>query len=322
MLHRFRDPPKQPYGNSAEGLRRDLEWLRDEGFRFAPLEEVMAVLASGRPVPARTVVFTVDDGYLDFAEVAAPVFAEFGCPVTVFVISAFLDGDLWPWWDRLIWAFAATSQSEMSVATSGGPLALHWKPSGSEGAALAVVERLKLLENEERLAALDTIMRALEVDPPREPPEWARPMTWSQARELSRQDVTIGPHTVTHPILSRVGGEQLRREVAASWERVRAECPNAVPIFAYPNGDRGSFGAREAEALHQAGLVAAVAGWPGHASVSDFRGRPPANGYAIPRLYYDEIPGWLPQLVSGLEVVKERIRSVARGRRVRAGATP
>ena len=306
MFHRFHDPVRSPWGHSPELLRQNLSWLHGEGFRFGSLGEVAEQLATGQPVPPRTVVFTVDDGYRDFADIAAPVFAEFDCPVTVFLVTGFLDGREWLWWDQVAWALWTSALRTVGLTTSERRLEVRWEGrKDMESARGPLVEALKWLPDAERRAAINRLAADLEVTLPAAPPEWAEPMTWDQARALGEQGVSFGPHTVSHPILSRLGPEELRAEVRVSWERVRTECPTAVPVFCYPNGDAGSFGEREIVALRDAGLRGAVTSVPGHAA-------PAAAGsdgaWRLSRLPYDDIPGWLPQLVSGFEMLKSDLR--------------
>ena len=83
-LHRFRDLEVGNAGHDPQLLRNNLSWLRANNCSLLSLTELLDRLAEGAPLK-RGVAFTVDDGYADFARVAAPIFAEVdGCPVTVF----------------------------------------------------------------------------------------------------------------------------------------------------------------------------------------------------------------------------------------------
>jgi peptidoglycan/xylan/chitin deacetylase (PgdA/CDA1 family) len=112
-------------------------------------------------------------------------------------------------------------------------------------------------------------------------------MRWDDVRRAGREGATFGPHTVTHPILSRVDDRRLETEIAESWKRVRAETDAALPVFCYPNGDRDSFGVREEAAVARHGFTLALSAIPGSATRGDFA---PASSarfrirrYACPR---------------------------------------
>src|SRR4051812_41525240 len=83
MLHRFAVPDLGLPGHDPEALRRNLAYLRKARYNLISLEEMFRRLHLGEPVK-RAVAFTIDDGYFDHAEIAAPIFAEFDCPVTFF----------------------------------------------------------------------------------------------------------------------------------------------------------------------------------------------------------------------------------------------
>ncbi len=82
------------YHSIAEGLTpieippllfaRQMEWLA-ENARVAPLADVVEALVARRPLPARTVVLTFDDGFADFFSAAAPVLQQHNFPATVFL---------------------------------------------------------------------------------------------------------------------------------------------------------------------------------------------------------------------------------------------
>src|ERR1700722_6235165 len=83
-LHRFRDVEIGNPGHDPQLLRDNLSWLRANNCSLLSLTELLDRLAEGAPLK-RVVAFTVDDGYAEFARIAAPIFAEFDCPVTVFL---------------------------------------------------------------------------------------------------------------------------------------------------------------------------------------------------------------------------------------------
>ncbi|MEO8195040.1 MAG: hypothetical protein ABI681_14400, partial [Gemmatimonadales bacterium] len=108
MMHRFRSPEMGVEGHDPMTLRSILRMLRKRRYELVSLATLLGDVATARPRTRPAVVFTIDDGYLDQASVAAPAFAEFDCPVTTFVTTGFLDGALWFWWDRIEYVFDNT----------------------------------------------------------------------------------------------------------------------------------------------------------------------------------------------------------------------
>ena len=69
-------------------FRSQLRYLKLAGFQVLSLAEANACLFEGRPLPTRSVVITVDDGYDDFREHAWPALQEHGFPATVYLVSS------------------------------------------------------------------------------------------------------------------------------------------------------------------------------------------------------------------------------------------
>ena len=70
----------------ARRFARQLRWLKRR-YNVITLGEYVAYRSSNRLPPPRTLVITIDDGYLDTATVAGPLLEELGLRATVFLVS-------------------------------------------------------------------------------------------------------------------------------------------------------------------------------------------------------------------------------------------
>ena len=304
-LHRFAAYGRP--GHDPESLARNLEWLRRRRYHVVSLMDLITRVRREDRNPRGTVVFTVDDGYADFAEVAAPVFARYDCPVTVFLITGFLDGGLWLWWDRVRYALDHTPHRSLAFPLPERTIQYSWNdPASLLRTCRDLINRLKVLPNEEREAAHREIEARLEVELPRSPPAEFGPMTWDQVRALSGNGVSFGPHTVTHPILARTTDEQSRQEIQGSWQRLKEQVPDPVPVFCWPNGDPTSFGPREVRYAAQAGMLAGLS--TVQAPLTRRQWESNGGAFAVPRYAYPQQADDFAQVVSGLE----RLKAIAR----------
>jgi len=80
-------------------------------------------------------------------------------------------------------------------------------------------------------------------------------ITWDQARELVRDGFEMGAHTLSHPDLTVVGAERLKREVGQSKKVLEEELGIMVQFFCYPAGRHND---AVVTATSQAGYVGAV----------------------------------------------------------------
>ncbi len=301
MLHRFHDPDTGSEGHDPEALRRDLAYLRQAGYELLGVREAFRRLAGDGPPRGAAVVFTLDDGYEDQARVAAPVFAEFDCPATVFLTTGFLDGQSWQWWDRIEYVFRYTRRRQVQLALNGEQLDYCWSGAPERLRAQAdFTAHCKRIGDAERQTAIARLAAAVDVDLPRAkaPAEYA-PMSWEDVRRCEERGMEFGPHTVSHPILSRLSATEAEWEITESWSRVRTEARAPVAVMAYPNGGPGDFGPREVAILKRQGFAGALAGVPEDATPDAF-GCAPDSHFRVPRFgYYGDLRH-LVQCVSGL----------------------
>jgi peptidoglycan/xylan/chitin deacetylase (PgdA/CDA1 family) len=69
---------------------RQMGLLHALGWTVLDLDQALAGLRGERPLPARSVVLTFDDGYDNFADFALPVLVRHGFTATVYAISGWL----------------------------------------------------------------------------------------------------------------------------------------------------------------------------------------------------------------------------------------
>jgi peptidoglycan/xylan/chitin deacetylase (PgdA/CDA1 family) len=302
-MHRFAPVPSDSDKMSVQALRSELEYLRKQQYAFVSLASIVDGLTKQRLPPPNAVAFTVDDGYADFRDLAAPVFASFDCPVTVFATTGPIDRTMWFWWDRIENAFDTARVHRLEIPVRGEVIGYRWESRAERRAAgVDFMERMKLLTAPERLDAIDRLCAALDVDTSVPRPAAYETMTWEDFRRLSATGlVDVGPHTVTHPILSRLPADQIVWEIRESWRRLRAECPNAVPIFCYPNGTPADYTPETMAAVRMAGLAAAVTTRPGHIGRISVD---PDERYRLPRFACPNDVPHLAQVVNGLEHAK------------------
>jgi len=62
-------------------------------------------------------------------------------------------------------------------------------------------------------------------------------MSWDELREHADRGVRIGSHAVSHPHLTRLSDDELRRELEDSKAEIEAELGRRCPELAYPYGE-------------------------------------------------------------------------------------
>jgi peptidoglycan/xylan/chitin deacetylase (PgdA/CDA1 family) len=290
-------------GIDPAALRRNLAYLRKTRYNIMSLEDLFIRIQEGTPL-RRAIVFTIDDGYFDQAEIASPILAEFDCPLTCFVTSGFLDGTTWFWWDRLMYIFEETKKPELTGRVGDDPFQYRWdSEEGLRKAWWDLNVRCQNASEENRLRCIDELSQSAEVELPVVAPARFAAMSWDTARRLESRGVSFGPHTVTHPVLSTTSAGQAEWEITESWQRLRSEVSEAVPLFCYPNGRSQDVGERETTTVRRLGLWGGLMAHPGHIDLTTLRDSEPAR-FRIPRFGFGNDLTQVLQSLSGLESLR------------------
>ena len=137
--------------------------------------------------------------------------------------------------DRVRYHFAHTRNPSVRVTDDQGEV--HLFRTSENGAAQGLKALLKRVPGSTRSKILSELEGG---DAPAEAissrAEY-RPCTWDQVREMADAGISIGAHTVTHPILSRIETEEeTYREIVESKVCLERQIQKDVDLFAYPNG--------------------------------------------------------------------------------------
>ncbi|MFV8165920.1 polysaccharide deacetylase family protein [Mycobacterium sp. 134] len=274
-------------------LRLQLEYMRRH-FTVLPLDEALERMRDGT-LPDRAAVLTFDDGTRNLATHAAPVLRELHMPAAVFLTTGPMGSDETLWPDRLWLAFAGTTAGEVDLPDAGLP-GYPLRTAADRGIAYAqAVVRLKDFPDTERVDRLNTLVTRLGQAENTDPGPF-RLLSWDEARALTTDGlVTLYPHSVTHPILSRCSDEKVDHEITDSCAALERETGKAPTIFAYPNGRAQDFDERAKAVLRRNGVRWALSTSYGFADAT-------SDPLALPRISIGGNLSWagFQVLVSGL----------------------
>lgn len=234
--HRVAEPESSPRLNprmisaTPAGFERQMRFLAKK-YRAVSMSDVLAALQQSRPLPPRAVLITFDDAYCDFGEIAWPLLKKHRLPATLFVPTGYPDRpEKSFWWDRLYRAFAQTSETTCVLAPLGD-LPLH-TPETLQQSLRQAQNYIKTLAHAEAMTLVDRICAQLDSKPDTR----KSVLSWPELRQLANEGVTLGAHTVTHPIMTQLSPEDVRFEIAQSQSDLQREIGTTLPIFCYPSG--------------------------------------------------------------------------------------
>jgi peptidoglycan/xylan/chitin deacetylase (PgdA/CDA1 family) len=180
-------------------------------------------------------------------------------PATLFVVTRFLDGDFWLWFDAVHYMLRRTRASNADVTLGDQRLVLELSsPTARERAWSAVGDHCLRMDSASRYATLEHLEDVLQVPLPLSPTDDYRALSWAQAAALDPQLITIGSHTCTHPVLSHCTDAEIHWETSVSKQRIAARLGRKVDAFCYPNGEKVDYDARCIGAVKRAGYACAT----------------------------------------------------------------
>ena len=240
--------PGEPH---AAGFEARMRWVK-ANFNVLPLTTAVQALREDR-LPRRALSITFDDGYADNYAIALPILRRLELPATFFVATGFLDGGCM-FNDVVTEALRRSTEPDLALDDLG----LGHHPLGSDEQRARtigrILARLKYFQPERRRKAAAEIARRAGAAVPTD-----LMMTSAQVRLLHEAGMTVGAHTVNHPILAEVPAGEAREEMARSRARLEAITGAPVRLFAYPNGTPLRDYRREhAELARELGFDAAV----------------------------------------------------------------
>ena len=254
----------------------------------ASLRGLTRALREGRSLD-RSFVITLDDGYEDTLEAAAPILERFDVPATVFVTTGLTGKSFW--WCEVQKLVEDSSTLPAEIVIELGDHRLQWERSSDSPR-----ERAKLVK------CIGDLFRALPFERQEEAlgrlrgifsPDIGgskiRAMTAEQIAALASQElIEIGSHAVTHTSFSQLDPEQLLSELQQSKAELEAICGTSVVSCSYPNG---RMSAQTSQIARQAGYLAGC-------TSQEERVAPGCDPLMIPRLWvgdwdHDRFSRWL-----------------------------
>jgi peptidoglycan/xylan/chitin deacetylase (PgdA/CDA1 family) len=254
---------------TAEQFDEQVAFLA-RNFDLVRPHEIEAVLADPH---GRGVAITFDDGYRECHDIAFPILRASDAAALFFLTTGFLDGTRTAWWDEVTWMVGRSERARLE-ADEWIPEPLDLTEAAREASIAALVSRYKALPGDRAEDYLDHLGRVTgsgRRDPAANRDAW---LTWEMVRTMREGGMTMGGHTVNHPVLARHDRDAQHAEAEGCLARIEEETGERPSSFSYPDGVRGSFDATTKSVLEACGIRYGFSNYggiakPGHADLRD-----------------------------------------------------
>ena len=213
---------------SAQSLDEQLRYLIRH-FKVVSLETMLDRLANGSFPLAHEIVLTFDDGLRNNLTVVYPILRELRLPATMFVCPALVESGQWLWNHEMRCRLQTLALPDLAE--------VRMKLLAPGTSVDAIIEWMKTLRLQQRRMAEATIRQATAgFQPTAAQREAFDIMDWDDLRSLDCNLITVGSHTLSHPILTTLNGGEIESEILESRRCLEDRLERKVDFFCYPNG--------------------------------------------------------------------------------------
>lgn len=218
-----------PFKN-IRAFEQDLDYLLKH-FTPVTLQDVIAAVKSGQPLPARSFLITFDDGLREITENIAPLLLKKGVPAAFFLNSAFLDNKELFYKFKISLITEAIQTGEHSAAALAKLSTVLGNPSELVPAVKKISYHNRHLAEEAGVALGLSFTDYLRQQRPF--------MTLEEVGKLVQQGFAIGGHSVDHPYYSQLTLEEQLAQTRDSVNFLTGHFHLPYRAFAFPHTDAG-----------------------------------------------------------------------------------
>lgn len=245
---------------TAETFRAHIRLLREVYNVIAP-EEVREWVREQKELPPRAVLITCDDGLQSGLTEMAPILVQEGVSCLFFVPGASALGDSKILWHEelfllLMGAPAGCFEFDLLAVDFRQQRIQAWRKLVQELSGQGPAQRRRFIEDfASRYGSSRKIPSELWTGESfRQRFGLLRP---DELRQLSEMGMSIGSHTLSHPVLAEQPSEMAWQEISESRRTLEETIGKPVWALAYPFGDPASVTGREMQMAEQAGYECA-----------------------------------------------------------------
>lgn len=200
--------------------------------------ELSKRLADHKKLTGRELLITFDDGFSDNYSNAFPILKAENVPATFYISTDYIGVTQTFWFNEIVHSIKTAEQLSFTL----GDEQYDFEPTASnrEKVIQLVLDKLKQVSNQKRLSTIESLYKDLNFNTDNTPAS-ELPMTWDNVVEMSGNNMEIGSHSVSHPILSKLDASELEHEIKHSKQHIESMTNKPCLSIAYPVGGEDAF---------------------------------------------------------------------------------
>jgi len=242
-------------------FQRQLEYLKCRYEVIRP-EDFRAFIERGTALPPRAVLITCDDGLLNTLTDMLPVLLDERVSCLFFVTAASCgDNPGMLWYEELyhLMCIEPLRDGEWHLLSKDTASSTQETFQGKWWDTVRSASRLELDARTDWMAHLRRRRGSTRAF--RSERRW-RLLDAAELTKLAESGMSVGAHTISHPVLSVCSEGESRREIETSKTEIERVLSRVVWAFAYPYGDFLTMGEREVRLAKESGFSCAFLNIP------------------------------------------------------------
>lgn len=268
MYHRINENGHR-IGVNKESFERQMEFIKEK-MNPVPLITIANWISKGKSIPPRAVAVSFDDGYEDNFIMAYPILKKFSIPATIFLTTGHIESTKMFWWDKVSEIIKKTNKpfvdlkdfQSLGNGSANSPELIKLNTfSRKVDAMMTIIKFFKTFEYNRIHEATDLLQKILDVDDKDIEP--SSMLNWRQIKEMKKNGIDFGAHTVTHPDLTKIAPNEAVKEIKSSKDTIEQKIDATIDGFAYPYGLKDHFNEKITEIIKNAGFHYTCSAEPG-----------------------------------------------------------
>ena len=206
-------------------------------YRIVSLDDIAAWISGAISLPRPAVAITFDDGYRDNYRSAYPILKKYGATATFYVVTDAI-GNAHPLWTSELRDLVYRARQSHVTLYSIGSQRVDLSDEAAKKESIQIIGRIMRCADKKTRGVIVREMRDKLIGEKNGFLDEVM-MSWDELREMKRGGMSIGSHTMSHPLLPAISQQEAAIEIAGSKAKIEEELDAPAVHFSYPNPGEG-----------------------------------------------------------------------------------
>ena len=247
---------------SGESFRRQLQLLKKRYHVISPYD-FLQWIEGGSSLPPRSILLTCDDALQNTLTAMVPILRDLGLSCLFFATGASVEPTPSMLWYEELYLMLLDAAEPIGLTLPEAGISVNMTARNEKHSCWwSLTESLSQFDKNSRRGFLDEIRSQLKLSEAwqrrffEQPALASRFLTLDLAglRQLAASGMTVGAHSLSHPILAKTSPDLAWKEISESRSMLESALGQTVWAFGYPFGNAATVTGRDVRLAEKAGF--------------------------------------------------------------------